>query len=217
MLWKVLGYRSPGAFNQAAHRGHVPVPLVKLPFRRGRYALRREVNAWLRQVTSMSDAMGSVRATAPPASGKGAAQLSVQPIRSSTAAAMGSLAFGAAIRDRRLRAGLMQKQVALTAGIDQSALAGIEGGRRPPPKLRQLQRLLQALAPSDEERQQILQAWDVSRMARAMVNHDDESRDVILRVAAWLAAVSRDERIAAQRLAVASVPFRPARKEAPMT
>lgn len=46
-LFKVLGYRSPGAFQQALTRGTIPVPVFRIERRRGCFALTREVAQWL--------------------------------------------------------------------------------------------------------------------------------------------------------------------------
>ena len=46
-LTKVLGYPSANAFCQAVVRGTVPIPLLRIPNRRGRFALARDVAVWL--------------------------------------------------------------------------------------------------------------------------------------------------------------------------
>lgn len=46
-LFKVLGYRSPGAFQQAITRGTIPVPVFRIEHRRGCFALTRDVAKWL--------------------------------------------------------------------------------------------------------------------------------------------------------------------------
>jgi hypothetical protein len=46
-LVKILGYGTPNAFHQAISRGTVPVPLMRLAGRRGRFALARDVAQWL--------------------------------------------------------------------------------------------------------------------------------------------------------------------------
>lgn len=42
-----LGYPSKEAFRQALSRKRVPVPVFSLPQRRGKYALVKDVAAWL--------------------------------------------------------------------------------------------------------------------------------------------------------------------------
>ena len=46
-LWKVLGYQSKGAFRQAITRKRVPVPLFGIEYRRGKFALSKDVAAFL--------------------------------------------------------------------------------------------------------------------------------------------------------------------------
>lgn len=48
-LRAALGYPSSEAFRQAVFRDTVPVPTFKLPNHRGRYALVKDVAAWLAQ------------------------------------------------------------------------------------------------------------------------------------------------------------------------
>lgn len=46
-LYRALGLPSAAAFRQAASRGQLPVPVFTIPNRRGRFALTRDVAAWL--------------------------------------------------------------------------------------------------------------------------------------------------------------------------
>lgn len=46
-LIKELGYPSSGSFQQALGRGTVPVPVFRIPHRRGSFALARDVAVWL--------------------------------------------------------------------------------------------------------------------------------------------------------------------------
>lgn len=46
-LYRALGLPSAAAFRQAASRGQLPVPIFAIPNRRGRFALTRDVAAWL--------------------------------------------------------------------------------------------------------------------------------------------------------------------------
>lgn len=66
------------------------------------------------------------------------------------------------IRLRELR-GLSQKFVALSAGMDCSYLSGVERGRRPPPRERQVERLAQALSATREETEGLYLALALSR------------------------------------------------------
>ncbi len=44
---KALSYPSPHAFRQAVVRGTIPVPIFRVPNRRGYFALARDVAVWL--------------------------------------------------------------------------------------------------------------------------------------------------------------------------
>lgn len=46
-LCRALGYPSAAAFRQAILRDSVPIPVFRIPTRRGRFALTRDVAAWL--------------------------------------------------------------------------------------------------------------------------------------------------------------------------
>jgi len=46
-LWKLLGYQSRSAFKQAVSRNHVPVPLFDIEHRRGKFALAKDLAAFL--------------------------------------------------------------------------------------------------------------------------------------------------------------------------
>ncbi|HBO1833585.1 TPA: hypothetical protein L4G11_001266 [Pseudomonas aeruginosa] len=46
-LWRELGYRSPSAFRQALLRGSLDLPVFEVEGRRGRFALARDVAAWI--------------------------------------------------------------------------------------------------------------------------------------------------------------------------
>lgn len=61
--------------------------------------------------------------------------------------------------------GLTQKTLALAADMDQSYVAGLETGRRPPPRDKQLLRLASALNAAPTEIAQLFEARAVSKMA----------------------------------------------------
>ncbi len=46
-LRAALGYSSMGAFRQALSRGRLPIPVFSMPQRRGKFALVKDVAAWL--------------------------------------------------------------------------------------------------------------------------------------------------------------------------
>lgn len=193
-LWRLLGYPTPGAFRQAAHRGKVPVPLVALPHRRGRFAFRRDVNSWIRQVNGDAPSVG-VNAgggfgTAATIEGVTLAK----HVRREIPANLGIKTFGAAIRALRERQGRSQKELALTAGMDPSFLAAIERGRRPPPQIRLVKRFIGALHAGPQEAEQVMLAWELSRLARALGDRDPAFRDTLMQIAFWLASMPSGSR-----------------------
>ncbi|MEJ1129073.1 helix-turn-helix transcriptional regulator [Variovorax sp. CCNWLW225] len=192
-LWHLLGYPTPGAFRQAAHRGRVPVPLVVLPHRRGRFALRRDVASWIHQV---SQAVSDSNAAAAGDAHHAATVEGTGPrhAESATHSNIGIRAFGVAIKALRERQRRSQKELALTAGMDQSFLAAIERGRRPPPQLRQVKRLIEALHATAEEAEQVMLAWELSRLARALGDRDPAFRDTLMQIAFWLASMPSGSR-----------------------
>lgn len=72
--------------------------------------------------------------------------------------------------------------------MDQSFLAAIERGRRPPPQLRLVKRLIEALRASAEEAEQVMLAWELSRLAWALGDRDPAFRDTLMQIAFWLAS-----------------------------
>lgn len=46
-LWRLLGYASGEAFRQAAKRDRLPVRIIHIPHRRGRFALAIDIAGWL--------------------------------------------------------------------------------------------------------------------------------------------------------------------------
>lgn len=82
--------------------------------------------------------------------------------------------FGACLLKLRNRRKLSQKYVALSAGMDQSYLAGLEAGRRPPPRDKQLVRLVSALSATPEEIQELREARVLTRMADVVDELDPE-------------------------------------------
>ena len=58
-LAKMLGYPSTAAMTQADNRGTLPVHTFRIPGRRGRFALRHEVHAWVRALHTKSTTQGA--------------------------------------------------------------------------------------------------------------------------------------------------------------
>jgi len=85
-------------------------------------------------------------------------------------------AFGYCLFKIRQAHGLSQKAVALDARMDQSYLAGLETGRRPPPRERQLQRLFNAIQVTELEKRILKKAMVLYKLYQAF----DELRCVSL-------------------------------------
>lgn len=75
--------------------------------------------------------------------------------------------------------GLSQKALAISAGMDQSYVAGLENGRRPPPRDRQIARLAQALQASQEEHARLLEAKTAALLARVSAEAGGLHRDML--------------------------------------
>lgn len=62
ILVQVLGYPSPEAFRQSLFRKTVPIPVFKIPNRRGHFALAKDVADWLAQCreTAQRDSMSKL-------------------------------------------------------------------------------------------------------------------------------------------------------------
>lgn len=84
--------------------------------------------------------------------------------------------FGHCLFKIRQAHGLSQKAVALDARMDQSYLAGLETGRRPPPRERQLQRLFNAIQVTESERRILKKAMVLYKLYQDF----DELRSVSL-------------------------------------
>jgi predicted transcriptional regulator len=80
---------------------------------------------------------------------------------------LGPSSFPECLLELRKTHGLSQKALALAAGMDQSYVAALEKGRRPPPRERQIFRLAEALSASPMETAQLLKARAISNMARS--------------------------------------------------
>ena len=61
-LWRELAFRSPVAFRVALSRGMIGVPFFTLPNRRGRFALAKDIAAWIanqRHASQINEADGA--------------------------------------------------------------------------------------------------------------------------------------------------------------
>jgi transcriptional regulator with XRE-family HTH domain len=72
--------------------------------------------------------------------------------------------FGGCLLGLRRSRNLSQKALSILAEMDQSYLAGLEAGRRAPPREKQFSRLISALETSESEEQELRAALAVSKM-----------------------------------------------------
>jgi len=47
VLWKVLGYQTKNAFQQAVKRNRIAIPLIEIEHRRGKFALAKDMAMYL--------------------------------------------------------------------------------------------------------------------------------------------------------------------------
>lgn len=97
--------------------------------------------------------------------------------------------LGAVIRVLRGRREMSQKALALEAGIDQSVLAAIEHGRRPPPKDEVLRRIVTALGLSEAELIELELGRLASRLVKALDGQPAVTRAAIVEIALVLVRV----------------------------
>lgn len=75
--------------------------------------------------------------------------------------------FGGCLLSLRRSRNLSQKALSLMAQMDQSYLAGLEAGRRAPPKEKQICRLIMALDTTANEEQELRAAHAIAKMLDA--------------------------------------------------
>lgn len=97
--------------------------------------------------------------------------------------------LGSVIRVLRGRREMSQKALALKAGIDQSVLAAIEHGRRPPPRDEVLRRLVTALGLSAAELIELERGRLASRLVKALDGQPVATRAAIVEIALVLVRV----------------------------
>ena len=90
---------------------------------------------------------------------------------------------------------MLQKQVALEAGIDPSYLGGLERGRRDAPAVAIFERLTRALRATEEEREWLRHALAVSRMERLVSDgpYAISGGDLLVRIAEQLPTLSSQQ------------------------
>ena len=79
------------------------------------------------------------------------------------------LIFGECLARIRKGRGYSQKSVALDADLDASYLAGLEHGRRPPPRHEVLNRIVVALVANQEEQRQLKEAIALTKIMKIAV------------------------------------------------
>lgn len=104
-----------------------------------------------------------------------------------------SRGFGACLQKLRDRHNLPQKVLAIEAGMDQSYVAGLEAGRRSPPREKQLMRLVHALKATPEEQQELREAHALSRLVDAVEELNPERGKALAALAHHLQNLSLDE------------------------
>lgn len=103
------------------------------------------------------------------------------------------MCFGACLVTLRKQKGLSQKSLALSAGMDQSYVAGLEAGRRAPPQDRQLLRLCQALHATEEEAQTLFLARTLFKLVRGVDQLDPQRAAAMREIASSLGSLSADQ------------------------
>ncbi|MCB8749032.1 helix-turn-helix domain-containing protein [Rhodoferax sp. U2-2l] len=79
--------------------------------------------------------------------------------------------FGTYLVKVRRAKRLMQKQVAIDAGLDASYLAALERGRRLPPRAEVMKKLFLALEANENEQSEMKYAASLSRMSNELVGN----------------------------------------------
>lgn len=82
--------------------------------------------------------------------------------------------FGEYLFHLRRRRRLLQKQVALDAGLDPSYLAAVENGRRDPPRPPLVEKLLDVLTATPVERDRARQLARLTKLTRLMAQDDGQ-------------------------------------------
>ena len=85
---------------------------------------------------------------------------------------------GVLVELRRAR-GMSQKSLAILAGMDQSYVAGLESGRRPPPKPKQISRLAEALQATSNEKALLEKARTADQLAQLSSAESPRQRSLV--------------------------------------
>ena len=101
----------------------------------------------------------------------------------------------------RGRRNILQKSLALAAGMDQSYVAGLESGRRPPPRDKQIQRLSLALSATEAEMAQLYSARAVTKLNALMCKTEPKSAEPLARLLATAYSMSMQDISTLDRIA----------------
>jgi len=101
--------------------------------------------------------------------------------------------FGSCLVNIRNSRNLSQKALAILAGMDQSYLAGLETGRRAPPKEKQIIRLIEALHASPEEAQELRDAHTFTKLLDVAMAPCPERNQVLAALSGHLLHLSVEE------------------------
>lgn len=101
----------------------------------------------------------------------------------------------------RGRRNIQQKSLALAAGMDQSYVAGLESGRRPPPRDKQIQRLSLALNATEAETAQLISAKAVTKLNALLCKTGPNSAVPLARLLATVASMSTQDVFTLDRIA----------------
>lgn len=102
--------------------------------------------------------------------------------------------FGTCLMKIRKSRGRSQKFIAVETGLDASYLAGIEHGRRPPPKSSTLEKLFIALGVTQEERRELKSAIAIEKLAKiASTEFEPSYGKSLIRIASAIQFCSVEE------------------------
>jgi transcriptional regulator with XRE-family HTH domain len=101
--------------------------------------------------------------------------------------------FGDCLLGLRRSRNLSQKALSIMAGMDQSYVAGLETGRRSPPKEKQICRLIQALETTPVEEQELRAAHAISKMIDATDGLTTEQGKTLSALTQHLQCLSLDD------------------------
>lgn len=101
----------------------------------------------------------------------------------------------------RKERGLSQKALAVAACMDQSYVSGLESGRRPAPKRRQIERLARALNATSAEQALLQEAGSAAQLARVASVQDMPRRQVLARLIVTARLLSDADIVMVDRIA----------------